>query len=208
MEEAVQSPVISQLFTRGRHRNPRVLLLLQNMFPKGKFNTNISQNALYKVLFRSPGDRKQIDIMAEQTFAKDRSNFMKAYNEETAKPFSYIILDNHPRTTSDRQVVADVFGQCKSYPHISSQSGKFKVSDTMLPKVNEQPKLTVKRKVELPFPAAKRSSKSSVKRKVKSYNKSAKNQKKPVVKREQVKTSKKQPTSKARKSTQRGVYPT
>ena len=66
----------------------------------------------------------------------------------------------------------------------------------------------MKRKVELPFPAAKRSNKSSVKRKVKSYNKSGKNQKKPVVKREQVKTSKKQPTSKARKSTQRGVYPT
>ena len=41
MEEAVQSPLISQLFTRGRHRNLSVILLLQNMFPKGKFNTNI-----------------------------------------------------------------------------------------------------------------------------------------------------------------------
>ena len=124
MDEAVQSPVISRLFTRGRHRNLSVLLLLQNMFPKGKYNTDISRNAIYKVLFRSPGDRKQIDIMAEQTFAKDRANFMKAYTQETEKPYGYIILDNHPRTTSDRQVVADVFGQCKSYPHISTPSTK------------------------------------------------------------------------------------
>ena len=50
MDEAIQSPVISQLFTRGRHRNLSVILLLQNMFPKGKFNTNISRNALYSLV--------------------------------------------------------------------------------------------------------------------------------------------------------------
>ena len=46
-------------------------ILLQNMFPKGKFNTDISRNAQYMVLFRSPSDRKQIDIIAERIFAKD-----------------------------------------------------------------------------------------------------------------------------------------
>ena len=95
MSQASDSPVLSQLFTQGRHRNASVILLLQNMFPKGKFNTDISRNALYKVLFRLPGDRKQIDIMAEQTFAKDRKNFLSAYVKETEKPFRYIILDNH-----------------------------------------------------------------------------------------------------------------
>ena len=114
MSQASDSPVLSQLFTQGRHRNASVILLLQNMFPKGTFNMDISRNALYKVLFRSPGNRKQIDIMAEQTFAKDRKNFMYAYVKETEKPFGYIILDNHPRTAGDRQVIADVFGQCKS----------------------------------------------------------------------------------------------
>ena len=131
MSQASDSPVLSQLFTQGRHRNASVILLLQNMFPKGKFNTDISRNALYKVLFRSPGDRKQIDIMAEQTFAKDRKNFMSAYVKETEKPFEYIILDNHPRTAGDRQVIADVFEQCKSYPHISTQSDKITVTSSL-----------------------------------------------------------------------------
>jgi hypothetical protein len=39
-----------------RHRNASVILLLQNMFPKGKFNTDISRNAQYLALFRSPSD--------------------------------------------------------------------------------------------------------------------------------------------------------
>ena len=69
MDEAVRSPIISQLFTRGRHRNLSVILLLQNMFPKGKFNKSISRNAQYMVLFRSPSDRKQMDIIAERIFA-------------------------------------------------------------------------------------------------------------------------------------------
>ena len=118
--EAKDSPVVSKLFTQGRHRNASVILLLQNMFPKGKYNTDISRNATYKVLFRSPGDRKQIDIMAEQTFAKDRPRFMQAYHRETAQPYGYIVVDNHPRTTSEHQVVGNVLGDCYTYPHITS----------------------------------------------------------------------------------------
>ena len=35
MSEPTDSPVVSPLFTQGRHRNASVILLLQNMFPKG-----------------------------------------------------------------------------------------------------------------------------------------------------------------------------
>ena len=37
MLQATESPVLSNLFTQGRHRNAGVILLLQNMFSKGKF---------------------------------------------------------------------------------------------------------------------------------------------------------------------------
>ena len=171
MDKAIQSPVISQLFTRGRHRNLSVILLLQNLFPKGKFNTNISRNALYKVLFRSPGDRKQIDIMAEQTFAKDRANFMKAYIKETDKPFGYIILDNHPRTTNENQVIANVFNDCYTYPYITKTSSQglpqppivnLSVTKQVKRKAKDQGKgrvSTVKRKAEQQTPSAKKQKK-------------------------------------------------
>ena len=51
MAEATDSPVVSRLFTQGRDRNANVILLLQNMFPKGKYNTGISRNAQYLALF-------------------------------------------------------------------------------------------------------------------------------------------------------------
>ena len=125
MAEAKDSPVVSKLFTQGRHRNASVILLLQNMFPKGKYNTDISRNATYKVLFRSPGDRKQIDIMADQTFAKARPRFMQAYHRETVRPYGYIVVDNHPRTTGEHQVVANVLGDCYTYPHITASHPEF-----------------------------------------------------------------------------------
>ena len=100
MSQATDSPVLSKLFTQGRHRNASVILLLQNMFPRGKYNTDISRNAQYLVLFRSPSDRKQIGIVAERIFTKDRKNFMSAYVKETPeKPYGYILIDNQPKTT-------------------------------------------------------------------------------------------------------------
>ena len=97
------------------------------MFPKGKFNANISRNAQYMVLFRSASDRKQMDIIAERIFAKDRPKkdrpkFMSVYMKETEKPYGYIILDNHPKTTSEKQVIADVFGDCYAYPNITKST--------------------------------------------------------------------------------------
>ena len=176
MEEAVQSPLISQLFTRGRHRNLSVILLLQNMFPKGKFNTNISRNALYMVLFRSPSDRKQMDIMAERTFAKDRLKFMSAYMKETEKPYGYIILDNHPKPASEKQVIANVFGNCYTYPNITKSTHTVPKITDVQPAVThnvESPKQQVKRKREKPPAKKTKTVKQTVKKK----------QTKPTVKR-------------------------
>ena len=44
MAQATDGPLVSFLFTQGRHRNASVIMQLQNMFPKGKFNTDISRN--------------------------------------------------------------------------------------------------------------------------------------------------------------------
>ena len=161
MSQAIDSPVLSQLFTQGRHRNASVILLLQNMFPKGKYNTDISRNAQYVVLFRSPSDRKQMDIFAERTFAKDRKNFMSAYAKETLKPYGYILIDNQPKTTSEKQVVSEVFGKCKRYPPISTQSEITQVTTDVQPSVTGKvecplPKQPVKRKTKREKPPAKR----------------------------------------------------
>ena len=121
MHQAVNSPILSRLFTQGRHRNASVILLMQNMFPKGKYNTDINRNAQYLVLFRSPSDRKQINTIAERIFAENRFKFMQVYTKATSVPYGYVLIDNHPRTAPENQVVTDVFGTCQRHPLETSE---------------------------------------------------------------------------------------
>ena len=115
MDMAVDSPIISKLFTQGRHRNASVILLLQNAFPKGKYNTSKSRKAQYMALFRCPADRRQIGIVADRIFDKNKPAFMEIYNDITSKPYSYVVVDNKVDTPARRQIIADIFGNCVSY---------------------------------------------------------------------------------------------
>ena len=96
---------------------PDWIVLLQNMFPKGKYtnNTDVSQNAQYLAFFRSPSDRKQIGIIGERMFDKNRVHFMIAYYKESEKPFRYLLVDNKPETPADKQIFGDLFGECYVY---------------------------------------------------------------------------------------------
>ena len=80
---------------------------------------------------------------------------MSPYAKETAKPYGYVMIDNQTKTTNDKQVIADVFGACKRYPRISTQS---EITQTT---TDVQPKPSVTCKVECPLP------KQPVKRKTK-----------------------------------------
>ena len=71
------------------------------MFPNGKFNTD-SGNAQYMPLFRSPSDRKQIGIIAERMFDKNRPRFMSTYFQETKRAFGYIFVGNRPDSHAER----------------------------------------------------------------------------------------------------------
>ena len=115
MDMAVESLIISKLFTQGRHRNASVILLLQNAFPKGKYNTSISRNAQYMALFRCPADRRQIGIMADRIFDKNKPAFMEIYKDITSKAYSFVVVDNKADTPARRQIIADIFGNCVSY---------------------------------------------------------------------------------------------
>ena len=75
------------------------------MFPKGKYNTDIS----------SPSNRKQIGIVGERMFDEKRIHFMNTYCKETKKPFGYLLMDNKPNTPADKQVLGDIFGETYVY---------------------------------------------------------------------------------------------
>ena len=57
MNEVSSKATISKLFTLGRsHLGCYLVLMLQNIFPKGSQSRTIGINAQYQVLFRNPRD--------------------------------------------------------------------------------------------------------------------------------------------------------
>ena len=67
MAQSGKDKRIADLFTKGsHHRNLSVIYIVQNVFHQGKEMRNISLNAHYIVLFKSPRDRQQISILARQ----------------------------------------------------------------------------------------------------------------------------------------------
>ena len=58
-------------------------------------------------LFRSPSDRKQIGIIAEHMFDKNRQRFMSAYYQETDKPYGYLSMIKLVNASNDLLPVAN-----------------------------------------------------------------------------------------------------
>ena len=47
---------------------------------------------------------------------------MDAYANETEKSYGYLLVDNQPKTPTEKQVVADVFENCHCYPNITTRT--------------------------------------------------------------------------------------
>jgi hypothetical protein len=67
MAQSGKDKRISDLFTKGsHHRNLSIIYIVQNIFHQGKEMRNISLNAHYIVLFKSPRDKQQISMLARR----------------------------------------------------------------------------------------------------------------------------------------------
>ena len=91
MNEVSSDATISKLFTRGRsHLGCSLVLMLQNIFPKGSQSRTISINAQYQVLFRNPRDSLQISILARQLRLLNSKSFLEIYNRATHRAYGYL----------------------------------------------------------------------------------------------------------------------
>ena len=111
MNEIGDQKIISDLFTRiSRHNNITVILLLQNLFPKGKYFVDVSRNANYIVLMRNPRDIFQIKTLEQQIFGKSSTFLLKSYIDATRnKPFGYLFLDFNQNTPDKIRYRSNIF---------------------------------------------------------------------------------------------------
>ena len=91
INEDSSNATISKLFTRGRsHLGCSLVLMLQNIFPKGSQSRTISINAQYQVLFRNLRDSLQISILARQLCPLNSKSFLEIYTRATHRAYGYL----------------------------------------------------------------------------------------------------------------------
>ena len=102
---------MADLFTKGSyHRN---LSVYNNILHQGKEMRNISLNAHYIVLFKSPRDRQQISILARQVNPGRVQEFMKNYEKATSQAYGYLMLDLKPTTDDEERLKTNIYYQAK-----------------------------------------------------------------------------------------------
>ena len=97
MHRAANDIKISELFTkRSHHNNTSIIFLLQNIYPKSKYMTDIKRNASYIIFMRNPSDEKSIKLFSSQYDPHSPKYLYESYLDATnEKPFSHLLVDLH-----------------------------------------------------------------------------------------------------------------
>ena len=110
MSESGNNGKVTELFTKGsHHRNLSVILILQNLFYKGKEMRTISLNAHYMILFKNPRDASQISHLARQMYPSKSKYMMEAYRDATSAPYGYLFIDLKPDTPENLRLRTHIF---------------------------------------------------------------------------------------------------
>ena len=110
MSESGNNTKVTELFTKGsHHRNLSVILILHNLFYKGREMRTISLNAHYMVLFKNPRDASQINHLARQMYPRKTKYMMEAYRDATSIPYGYLLIDLKPDTEESLRLRTNIF---------------------------------------------------------------------------------------------------
>lgn len=126
MNNALDDPWISDIYTKGSHHdNVSIILLVQNLFSRAKNSRTISVNAHYIFVFKNPRDQLQISTLARQMYgAKNWRLLQEAYDHATKKPYSYLMIDLRQTTPDCMRLRSSILPNEKTKVYISLQAYK------------------------------------------------------------------------------------
>ena len=109
MTEAKCDQRNADLFTKGsHHRNISIVYLTQNVFPQGKACRDIALNTQYLVLFNNPIHR-QVATFARRIYPSTSAAFTRKFEDATARPYDYLVLDLKSGTSEQDRLQTDIF---------------------------------------------------------------------------------------------------
>ena len=109
MTEAKCDQRIADLFTKGsHHRNISIVYLTQNLFPQGRACRDFALNTQYLILFNNPIDRQQVATLARRIYLSTSVTFMRKFEDATARPYGYLVLDLKSSTSKQDRLQTDI----------------------------------------------------------------------------------------------------
>lgn len=98
------------LFTQGcHHRRLSVLFLTQNLYVQGSRSRTIALNTTYLVLMKNVRDVSQIATLGRQLYPGKSKVLMQAFEDATATPYGYLVVDMSPHSEDTYRLRTHVF---------------------------------------------------------------------------------------------------
>ena len=84
------------------------MYLTQNLFPPGKLSRTISLNSHYMIVFKNPRDSLGISTLARQMYPHNTNFLLQSFQDATAKPYGYLLLDLHQLTPDNMRLRTNI----------------------------------------------------------------------------------------------------
>ena len=103
MHRAANDLNISELFTKKSHHfNTTVIFIIQNLFLKSDFMTDIRRNATYLILMSNPSENKSVRLFSSQVNSENPKFISDCFADATRnRPFSHLLLDFHQQQLNE-----------------------------------------------------------------------------------------------------------
>lgn len=108
LNDLSDSSAVSDLYAKfSHHLNYSVVILIQNLFNKGKFFRTVSLNVQYLWILKSVRDSSIITTLGKQMGC---AKFLKdCYEQATSQPWGYLMVDLKPGSIDKFRFRAQIF---------------------------------------------------------------------------------------------------
>lgn len=109
MTELGSDQRLANIFTKGSHHlNVSIVFIVQNLFYQAKYMRNVSLNCHYIIVMKNPRDKSQIYHLARQLYPTKSKEMIKAFEDATLEPYSYLKLDLKPTTPEEYRLQSNI----------------------------------------------------------------------------------------------------
>ena len=110
MQSAGESSALTDLFcNKLQHVGLSVMLLLQNLFYRGRERVTLVRCAQYLVIFKNPMDKSIPLHLAQKLMPLRKAAFMDMFERATEKPHGYLFCDGKQDTPDYARFRTDLF---------------------------------------------------------------------------------------------------